>query len=163
MHAPGSAYTPPCRASRLSDTERTKAEAALVEPRLAGKTAAHIVATLANEGIYVCSAATLTRIRRARRAAPPGPDAAKPERPRRPAPRLCATGPNQVWVWDITLLPATVRGRFHAMGALVHRSDPRPRACPRSLDQPASGRRTARDRRDRPLVATLPATDQAPG
>ncbi len=106
------------RASRLSDAERAKAEAALAEPRFAGKTAAHIVAALADEGTYVCSAATLTRIRRALRAAPPGSDAAPPERPRppaRPAPRLCATGPNQVWVWDITLLPTAVRGRFYAM------------------------------------------------
>ena len=29
---------------------------------------------------------------------------------RRPVPRLRAAGPNQVWSWDITYLPATVRG-----------------------------------------------------
>ena len=29
---------------------------------------------------------------------------------RRPVPRLQAAGPNQVWSWDITYLPTTVRG-----------------------------------------------------
>ncbi len=107
------------RASRLSDAERARAKSVLAEPRFADKTAAHIVAALADEGDYVCSAVTLTRIRRELRAAAPGPDAAKrepdaakPQRARPPAPRLCARAPNEVWVWDITLLPTTVKGRF---------------------------------------------------
>ena len=35
---------------------------------------------------------------------------ARPPQEPRPVPRLRAAGPNQVWGWDITYLPTTVRG-----------------------------------------------------
>ncbi|WP_255001903.1 DDE-type integrase/transposase/recombinase [Cyanobium sp. Alchichica 3B3-8F6] len=35
---------------------------------------------------------------------------ARPPQEPRPVPRLRAAGPNQVWSWDITYLPTTVRG-----------------------------------------------------
>jgi len=35
---------------------------------------------------------------------------ARPPQEPRPVPRLRADGPNQVWSWDITYLPTTVRG-----------------------------------------------------
>ena len=31
---------------------------------------------------------------------------------RREPPRRCASAPNQLWCWDITYLPAAVRGMF---------------------------------------------------
>ena len=74
----------------------------LHEERFADKAPASIYATLLEEGTYVCSIRTMYRLlkehdevreRRAQR-----------RHPRREPPQLSATGPNQVWTWDITRL-----------------------------------------------------------
>jgi transposase InsO family protein len=69
-----------------------------------------IVPALADQGRYLASESTFYRVLRAagqlaRRGKPKAPARA------RPAP-LTATGPNQVWSWDITYLATTVRGTF---------------------------------------------------
>lgn len=70
-----------------------------------------IVPRLADRGIYMASESTFYRVlkehklvNRRGKANPPNP------RPK-PTP-LTATGPNQVWSWDITYLPSAVRGEF---------------------------------------------------
>jgi putative transposase len=69
---------------------------------------ATIQATLADRGIYLCSARTMYRILddaqeiKERREQAIHPPYVKPE--------LCATAPNQVWTWDITDLKGPVRG-----------------------------------------------------
>jgi transposase InsO family protein len=69
-----------------------------------------IVPTLADRGVYLASESTFYRVLRDAgervhrgRARPPTP---------RPIPTHTATGPNQVWSWDITYLPTVVRGVF---------------------------------------------------
>ena len=69
-----------------------------------------IVPTLADRGEYVASESSFYRVLREAgemthrgRARPPTP---------RPVPTHTATGPNQVWSWDITYLPTTVKGVF---------------------------------------------------
>ena len=54
--------------------------------------------------------ARLPNCRRARMARPIAVAGARPPQEPRPVPRLQAAGPNQVWRWDITYLPTTVRG-----------------------------------------------------
>jgi len=67
------------------------------------------VAILADEGRYLASESSLYRLlRSAEQLTPRGRKA--PPRPR-PQPWE-ATGPNQVWSWDITYLATTVRGTF---------------------------------------------------
>jgi putative transposase len=67
-----------------------------------------IQATLMDRGIYLCSSRTIYRILdtalevKERRNQARHPAYVKPE--------LCATGPNQVWSWDITDLKGPVRG-----------------------------------------------------
>lgn len=69
-----------------------------------------IVPLLADEGTYLASESTFYRTLRAEgRLAYRG--RAKPPAHRRPD-ELIATGPNQVWCWDITYLPSVVRGKF---------------------------------------------------
>lgn len=65
---------------------------------------------LADEGTYLASESTFYRTLQAEgRLAHRG--RAKPPTHRRPD-ELIATGPNQVWCWDITYLPSVVRGKF---------------------------------------------------
>jgi len=70
-----------------------------------------VVPLLADEGVYLASESTLYRLqRRHRLRAPIRPIHRTVEARARRVHR--ATGKNQVWSWDITWLPTTVRGRF---------------------------------------------------
>ena len=74
----------------------------LNEDRFADKSPPTVYATLLDEGIYLCSIRTMYRILKER-------DEVRERRKqlRHPVykkPELIATGPNQVWSWDITKL-----------------------------------------------------------
>ena len=69
-----------------------------------------IVPRLADEGRYVASEATMYRILR-EEALLAHREASRPAVSRRPREHV-ATGPNQVFSWDITYLSTTTRGRF---------------------------------------------------
>lgn len=100
---------PVAHADRSQPQALTGAERALVAERVlaawrAGDSVDQAYASAWDEGIYVGSQRTWWRIAagmdQAGRPAGPG---GRPGRARdRPAPRLLATGPNQVWSWDIT-------------------------------------------------------------
>jgi transposase InsO family protein len=118
----------------LSETERTQLLRVANEPRFADVPPARIVPMLADEGVYLASESTFSRVLRAA-----GQTAhrgrAKAPRAVRPPTTHIATGPRQVWCWDMTYLPAQVRGRwFHLylildlysrkiVGAEVHDTD----------------------------------------
>ena len=96
---------------RLASEEQQKVLDTACERRFANCTPYEIVAILAQEGTYLASVSTFYRILRAqgklrhrsesrlatKRAAPP---------------ELAATGPNQVFSWDITYLKTGVSGMF---------------------------------------------------
>lgn len=90
----------PARA--LTESERQQVLDILHEPRFMDKAPAEIYAILLDEGIYLCSIRTMYRVLaeadevRERRKQTQHPVYVKPE--------LLATGPNQVWSWDITKL-----------------------------------------------------------
>lgn len=69
-----------------------------------------IVPQLADQGIYVASESTFYRLLRAAKQMAHRLRT-KPATSRKPKERA-ATGPNQVWCWDITYLPGPVRGTF---------------------------------------------------
>jgi len=102
----------PPRAARhpaaLSPGEREQLLAVLDSQRFADKSPAQAWAILLDEGIYLASVSTMYRVLRAegqvreRRA-----QAAHSPRVR---PELVATGPSQVWSWDITKLKGPWRG-----------------------------------------------------
>ena len=70
-----------------------------------------IVPRLADQGRYLASESTFYRVLRAegqlahRRSERPAQTRNKPK-------AICATAPNQVYSWDITYLPAAIRGQF---------------------------------------------------
>jgi len=97
-------------ANRLSPHEQHAVLAAANAPRFASLSPHQIVPALADEGCYLASESTCYRVLRdagqlAHR------DRAKAPARVRPQP-LEATGPNQVWSWDITYLASPVQGMF---------------------------------------------------
>ena len=74
----------------------------LAGPRFVDRAPAEVVATLLDEGHYLCSERTMYRILAADR--PVRERRNQREHPRYAKPELVATGPNQTWSWDITKL-----------------------------------------------------------
>jgi putative transposase len=87
----------------LSQSEQQKVLEVLHSERFVDQSPAEVYATLLDEGIYLCSLRTMYRILaeheevRERRNQRRHPVYQKPQ--------LLATGPNQLWSWDITKLP----------------------------------------------------------
>ena len=104
----------PMPSHALSDAERAALLAVANEPRFAAVPPARIVPMLADEGVYLASESTFSRVLRDARAdRPPRPrQGAQGRRGRRP--RTSPRRRGQVWCWDMTYLPAKVMGRwFH--------------------------------------------------
>jgi putative transposase len=96
----------------LTQAERQDALEVLNSERFVDQAPAQVHTALLDEGVYHCSIRTMYRILddsqevRERRNLLRHPHYHKPE--------LLATGPNQVWSWDITMLPGPGKGtRFH--------------------------------------------------
>ncbi len=88
---------------QLSDAERDELHGVLIEPRFVDQAPAEIYATLLDEGRYLASISTMYRELHRRHGAvlDRRRHATHPARTR---PELHATGPNQVWSWDVTKL-----------------------------------------------------------
>ena len=100
--APGHQQPRPTPARALRASERAHVLDVLASPRFVDRSPAEVVATLLDEGQYLCAERTMYRILaanqpvRERRNQRSHPCYTKPE--------LVATGPNQTWSWDITRL-----------------------------------------------------------
>ena len=96
---------------KLSEAERQQLLAIANAPDYANLPPSRIVPTLADQGVYLASESTFYRVLKAekqlahRQKSKPGGGTKKPE-------PLTATGPNQVYSWDITYLPTVVKGVF---------------------------------------------------
>lgn len=103
----------PTPAHALSAQERQRLLQVANEPRFADMPPARIVPMLADEGVYLASESSFSRVLRAAgQNAHRG--AAKAPRKTRPPSTHVATAPAQLWCWDMTYLPAQVAGRwFH--------------------------------------------------
>jgi putative transposase len=96
-------------AHRLTGEERERILLTCNEHEFAGLPPMQIVPVLADRGLYICSERSFYRMLHAHGQAHRRGRARPPQQPRA-VPRLWAAGPNQVWSWDITYLPTTVRG-----------------------------------------------------
>jgi transposase len=96
-------------AHRLSEEERQRILLTCNEPEFAALPPGQIVPILADRGLFIGSERSFYRVLHAHGQANRRGRARPPQEPR-PVPRLRAAGPNQVWSWDITYLPTTVRG-----------------------------------------------------
>ena len=101
----------------LSDRERQAVLDVLNSERFADKAPDEVYATLLDEGTYLCSRRTMYRFLaeagevRERRDQLRHPDYKKPE--------LLATGPNQVWSWDITKLLGPAKWTYYYLYVIL--------------------------------------------
>lgn len=119
--------------NKLSVLERAKILHLVNSDRFVDLAPIQIYAQLLDEGTYLCSISTIYRIlaenqqvRERRRLA---------RHPARAVPELVATGPSQVYTWDITKLAGPVKGKYfdcyvmidiysrYIVGAHVHASE----------------------------------------
>lgn len=98
-------------AHALSPTERELLLSVANSTEYSHLPPSQFVPMLADKGLYYASEATFYRVLREanqlghRRAERPAQPRTKPR-------ALCATAPNQLYSWDITYLPSTVKGRY---------------------------------------------------
>ena len=95
----------------LSEAERAQVLAVANAPRFASVPPARIVPMLADEGLYLASESTFSRVLRAQGQTAHRGRAKTPKAVRPPTTHI-ATEPRQVWCWDMTYLPAQVMGRW---------------------------------------------------
>lgn len=103
--------------AELSDDEREHVLAVLDSPRFADKSRGQVWAILLDEGVYLCSQATMYRLLRERGQA--GERRAQATHPAKKKPELQAEGPNQVWSWDITKLKGPARGVHYLLYVII--------------------------------------------
>ena len=125
-------------ANRLSPAERARVVKVLDSPRFVDQPPLQVYAQLLDEDTYLCSVSSMYRIlgehhqvRERRRLA---------RHPARVRPELVATGPGQVFSWDITKLAGPVKGKYfdayvmidiysrYIVGAVVHAHESGPLA-----------------------------------
>lgn len=87
---------------RISDTERDGIMEVLHSQRFVDKVPATILATLLDEGQYLCSTRSMYRLLSFKNEVKERRAIARSRRHKKP--ELLATGKNQVWSWDITKL-----------------------------------------------------------
>ena len=96
-------------AHRLSVEECQRILLTCNEPKYASLPPGQIVPDLADQGIYIVSERSFYRVLHAHGQLHLRGRARLPQEAR-PVPRLKANGPNQVWSWDISYLPTSVKG-----------------------------------------------------
>jgi putative transposase len=109
---------PPRRVPRaLPPEERQQVLALLNDDRFADLPPAEVYATLLDEGKYVCSMRTMYRILQEQ--AEVKERRRQLRHPRYGAPELLATGPNQLWSWDITKLKGPVKWTYFSLYVIL--------------------------------------------
>lgn len=94
----------------LSAQQRSKVQEILTDDQHCDQPPVQVYHSLLERGVYLCSISTMQRLLRANNLS----GERRQQRPAnpQPIPRLQATGPNQVWTWDIAKLPTKQRGQY---------------------------------------------------
>jgi transposase InsO family protein len=95
----------------LSAEERRRILGIANEPRFAELPPARIVPMLADEGTYIASESSFSRVLRAHGQLRHRGRAKAPQRSRPPSTHV-ATAPRQLWCWDLTFLPSQVLAQW---------------------------------------------------
>nr|WP_114638075.1 IS3 family transposase [Desulfolucanica intricata] len=100
----------PAPANKLSLDERKAIIKIANQPEFKSLPPSQIVPRLADQGIYIASESTFYRVLKENNMQHHRGRAKKPSS--KPISTHCATGPNQVWMWDITWIPGPARGIY---------------------------------------------------
>lgn len=101
---------PKIHAKSLSTVERKRVLSVLTSEEHCDLSPHTLVAKLADDGQYLCSVSSMYRILRSNGLTQHRGRSKRPEKWPKVSAR--ATGPNQVWCWDITFLPREQRGFY---------------------------------------------------
>jgi putative transposase len=101
----------PASAHALSEAERARIVQIANEPRFAELPPARIVPMLADEGIYIASESSFSRVLRSQGQVRHRGRSKIPQK-RRPPSTHVATAPRQLWCWDLTFLASQVVGQW---------------------------------------------------
>ena len=101
----------------LSEAEKMLVVAVATSPCFRDLSPSQIVPILADSGVYIASEATFYRILKEQKLLAHR-ETARPATHSRPTEHV-ATGPNQVWSWDITYLRSSVKGKFYYLYLVV--------------------------------------------
>jgi putative transposase len=97
--------------NKLSEAERQRILEVTNSAEFASLPPSQIVPSLADRGVYLASESSFYRVLRN------ASQQHRRGRARQPSSRMptshCATAPNQLWSWDITWLPAAIKGKFY--------------------------------------------------
>lgn len=100
----------PAPANKLSLDEKEAIIRTANQPEFKSLPPSQIVPRLADQGVYIASESTFYRVLKENNMQHHRGRANKPCS--KPISTHCATGPNQVWMWDITWLPGPAKGIF---------------------------------------------------
>jgi len=114
VHGP---HQRPRSARALTPTERVQVLDALHEDRFVDQAPTEIMATLMDEGKRLCSISTMYRVLSENREVRERRDQLR--HPAYAAPELLATGPNQVWSWDITKLKGPEKWSYFQLYVII--------------------------------------------
>lgn len=117
MLGPRPAPIPGLQPNRLHDSERAAILDYLDSDRFADKAPEQIWAVLLDEGVYVASVSTFYRV--LREASQVRERRAQARHPPRRHPRLLATGPNQIWSWDITKVKGIHKREYYDLYVIM--------------------------------------------
>lgn len=107
----------PAPANKLTAAERATVLATLHHESFVDKSVAQVWATLLDEGSYLCSQSSMYRI--LREAGGVRERRRQATHPPRTRPELVATGPGQVWSWDITKLHGPTPGVYYDLYVII--------------------------------------------
>ena len=96
--------------NKLTDAERRRVLEVLTSDRFVDLAPLQIYAQLLDEGVYLCSVSTMYRVLREHTLVAERRRLAR--HPAKVCPELVATGPRQVYSWDITKLAGPVKGTY---------------------------------------------------
>lgn len=113
---PDAVRPPP--ANRLTEEERQAVLAICNVPEYASLPPSQIVPRLADRGIYMASESTFYRVLKAEDQLHARGRSRRTVKAADPATHV-ATGPNQVWSWDISYMPSPVRGLYWYLYAVL--------------------------------------------
>ena len=102
---------------RLTDLEEQRVLDILTNDRFVDESVPEIYATILDEGTYLCSQRTMYRVLERHQAVRERRDQC--HHPAYTKPELLATGPNQVWSWDITKLKGPQKWSYYYLYVIM--------------------------------------------